>query len=208
MLLDEIMPEYDFTEIHSKSVKSSLEQAYEAIMKVSLTDISGIVNLLLSLRNLPEKLVGREVPDLKKNESLLDSMKATGSVILTEDAPHEFVFGMIVSGSTGRFWKKSTEDIPLKNAEEYFNFNNPDYVLFAANFLVKEGERPGFVLVSTESRTKVLSPPALKNFTPYWRIIRPFSGLIRRLFLRGVRRLAEQETAKSSTGQSLEHIVK
>jgi hypothetical protein len=73
---------------------------------------------------------------------------------------------------------------------------------------VQETNTPGMVVVYTESRTKGLSLRSVKDFTPYWYIIRPWSGLIRRLWLRGIKRIAEQETTKSGKTQRLERVTK
>jgi hypothetical protein len=62
---------------------------------------------------------------------------------------------------------------------------------------VEDAAEPGFVIIRTESRTRALSRQSCRIFTPYWRIIRPFSGLIRRLWLRGIQRRAEREQAKA-----------
>ena len=45
--------------------------------------------------------------------------------------------------------------------------------------------------LSTETRIKVGDPAARRKFARYWRVIRPFSGLIRILLLRAARRRAE-----------------
>src|SRR5881227_582698 len=45
--------------------------------------------------------------------------------------------------------------------------------------------------LSTETRVHVADPSARRKFARYWRVIRPFSGLTRILFLREVRRRAE-----------------
>ena len=45
--------------------------------------------------------------------------------------------------------------------------------------------------LSTETRVHVEDPAARRKFARYWRVIRPFSGMTRILFLREVRRRAE-----------------
>jgi hypothetical protein len=51
--------------------------------------------------------------------------------------------------------------------------------------------RIGFGGLSTETRVQVGDPVARRRFARYWRVIRPFSGLIRILVLRAARRRAE-----------------
>jgi hypothetical protein len=50
--------------------------------------------------------------------------------------------------------------------------------------------RVGAASLSTETRVHVADPVARRSFRRYWFVIRPFSGLIRILFLRAARRRA------------------
>ena len=52
---------------------------------------------------------------------------------------------------------------------------------------------PGRCLASTETRVHVADPAARRAFRRYWLVVRPFSGLIRILYLRAVRRRAERQ---------------
>jgi hypothetical protein len=45
--------------------------------------------------------------------------------------------------------------------------------------------------LTTETRVHVAAPPARRKFARYWRVIRPFSGLLRILLLRAAKRRAE-----------------
>jgi hypothetical protein len=74
-------------------------------------------------------------------------------------------------------------------------FTNPDYVRVIANFSITPAEKSGYVIVRTESRSKGLSKQAFDQFSLYWAFIRPWSGLIRRLWLRGIKTHAEQKSA-------------
>jgi len=195
MLLDNIIPEYDFTEVHTIRIKANPEIIFHSIKDVTPAEISGIMHLLLFLRSLPEKAVGRDSKTMDVGEPVLSGMLRNGFTKLGEDAPREFVFGLIVPGKIGRVWHKSSgPGISIADAGEFLTFNQPDYLRVAANFLVMdEGER-GFCTVRTESRTRALSAQSRRDFTPYWRIIRPFSGLIRRLWLRGIKNHAERRS--------------
>jgi hypothetical protein len=45
--------------------------------------------------------------------------------------------------------------------------------------------------LTTETRVRVSDPGSRKKFARYWRVVRPFSGLIRVLVLRAAKRRAE-----------------
>jgi hypothetical protein len=193
MLLDEILPQYDFTDVHAIKIKASQEVAYRAFTQITLSEISGIVRLLFFLRELPWKIARKEEASLTFDihKPMLSQMLTHNFTLITEQAPEEIVFGLIVSRKIGTFVDgyNGTEKLP-ENPEEFLAFHHPDYLSVVANFLITPAETPGFTIVRTESRTKAWSPQAKKDFTPYWRIIRPFSGLIRELWLRGIQRRA------------------
>jgi hypothetical protein len=198
MLLDELFPAYDFTEVHSIRVKSSPEAAFRAVIEVTPGEINGIMRLLFFLRALPERMVGRADWAMNSRQPMLSEMFKSGFTRLAEQEPREIVFGVIAPGSIGRVWQQSSgKEVKPLNAAEFFAFSNPDYLHVVANILVSDASEPGFVIIRTESRTRALSRKSCKNFTPYWRVIRPFSGLIRRLWLRGIKRRAEREQAKA-----------
>ncbi|MFC2013527.1 hypothetical protein ACFLU8_01385 [Chloroflexota bacterium] len=192
MLLDDFLPTYDFTEVHSIPIKASPEVVFRAIKELTLAEISSIVRLLFFIRSLPEKAVGRNGLAMNIREPLLSNMLKIGFLTLAEQPPHEFVFGIIVPGNIGRFWHKASSlDISLTDIHGFLAFNHPDYVCVVVNFLVEDADEAGFITVRTESRSRALSSKARKNFTPYWRIIRPFGGLIRRLWLQGIKNRSE-----------------
>jgi hypothetical protein len=187
MLLDKYLPKFDFTEVHTIKVKASPEVAYRAMQDTTMGEIHGFVKFLFNVRALPEKLAGRKEnplasPAFPGNKPLLAQMLDSTFVKIEEQAPREIVFGLIVPGSLGRVWKKSSGQIlKISNAAEFIAFNNPAFLRVIANFTVANAQEPGYLVVRTESRTKGLSAKARKSFRPYWFIIRPWSGLIRRL---------------------------
>lgn len=204
MLLDVLLPEYDFTEVHSILVKSSPETAYNAIMETTLQEISSFVRFLFFLRELPERAMGRKGWIMNKRQPLLSHMFEGGFARLAEQESREIVFGIIVPGSIGRVWQKSSGlQVNPASSVEFFAFNNPQYLQVVANMLVEDAAEPGFVTIRTESRTRALSSQSRKDFRLYWWIIRPFSGLIRRLWLRGIRKQAEISSQNNGSRKHL-----
>ena len=194
MLLDNYIPKWDFTEVHSIRIKGDPETVYDAIMETTPAEVSSIMRLLFFLRSLPEKAAGRAGMNMSGHEPLLSYILKNGFTKIAEKKPREIVFGLFVPGNTGRVWQKSSsKEVTAADAGEFFAFENPDYIRVVANLIIEDTDKPDFVTVRTESRSLALSRQALKNFTPYWRIIRPFSGLIRRLWLRGIKRHAERD---------------
>ena len=92
-------------------------------------------------------------------------------------------------GVTGRFWRPTGNLSP---------FHRPDFDLPVPagmargvwNFSVSERGN-GQTTLSTETRVICGDPASRRKFLAYWVIVRPFSGLIRLIMLRRVRKFAE-----------------
>jgi hypothetical protein len=101
----------------------------------------------------------------RREERVLDAIGRRGSVV--EDVPGE---GVAVSVK-GQFWR--------------FRGRGPEPAATAiVRFRVADG------LLSTETHVDV-PPASRRRFVRYWRIVRPFSGLIRTQVLQAAKRRAE-----------------
>ena len=79
----------------------------------------------------------------------------------------------IVVGAAGTPWRPGGGIRPFADA-------GPGTVRFAANFLI-DGDR-----LSTETRIEAVDDAARRAFLRYWRIVGPFSALIRRRWLKQI----------------------
>ena len=68
-------------------------------------------------------------------------------------------------------------------------FDRPGMAVAAWNFTVLPTDEGS--LVATETRVRCTDAAARRSFARYWRVVRPFSGLIRTEALRAIRRTAE-----------------
>jgi hypothetical protein len=114
----------------------------------------------------------------------LDTLLEGGFVILGEEPGRELVMGVV-----GKFWRPAS-GIERIEAEDFESFDRPGFAKGALNFAV--GERgESRTLLTTETRVLCTDASARRKFRLYWRAIGPFSGVIRHLMLREVRRDAE-----------------
>ncbi len=190
MLIDAWMPEYDFAERHRALVRAPAPLAYRALGE---TDLAGhpIVRLLLSLRSLPALLLRRETPLLVRRAPgglTLRDAPAFGFAILEEQAPREIVLGL-----TGRFWRLSG-DLRPSDPRDFRGPVPPGMARVAWNFALAPAPAGG-TLLSTETRIRCADPAARRAFGRYWLLIRPGSGLLRRVVLGRVKREAERRSA-------------
>lgn len=172
--LDDFLPVYEFSERHRLPVAAPRDRIDEAVRRVSLADIP-VARALWFVRRL-----GRPFGD--PTRPFVDRA-ALGAVVL-EDVPGEG----IVLGLTGQFWRLRGDRDTAKprTADEFVAYDRADTCKAVIDFRVEPA------LLSTETRVHVPDARARKKFARYWRVIRPFSGLIRILFLRAARRRAEQ----------------
>jgi hypothetical protein len=81
----------------------------------------------------------------------------------------------VVLGAAGTPWRPSGGLVPFAEAR-------PGMVRVAVDF-VADGER-----LSTETRIEAMDERARRAFMRYWRVVGPFSGVIRRRWLRQIAR--------------------
>jgi hypothetical protein len=171
--LDDFLPVYEFSERHRLAIAAPAERIDRAVRTVSLGDIPA-ARALWWLRRLGRPYGGAERP-------FVDG--ALENAVLLEDVPGEGV----VLGLTGQFWRvRGGDDNPRpRNRDEFLAYDRPDACKAVIDF------RVGPTLLTTETRVHVPDAAARRKFRRYWLVIRPFSGLIRILFLRAARRRAE-----------------
>ena len=171
--LDDFLPVYEFSERHRLAIAAPPERIDRALRTVSLSDIP-LARALWFVRRL-----GR--PSSDASRPFVDG-GLQGSVVL-DDVPGEG----IVLGLTGQFWRmRGDRDAARpRTADEFLAYARPDACKAVIDF------RIGPSLLSTETRVHVPDGAARRKFHRYWRVIRPFSGLIRILLLRATRRRAE-----------------
>lgn len=93
----------------------------------------------------------------------------------------------IVYGLAGRFWKLDYGLEPIADGAHFLALHTPGIAKLALNFAVENTSAHG-TLLSTETRISCVDAAARRAFAPYWYLIRPVSGLIRRRILGGIGR--------------------
>ena len=172
VLIDRFLPRYDVHERHKIRVAAPRDHAYHALMEVDFFR-STLVRILFGLRGLPrERAVG------------LSQLTDFGFVLLDEDPGTEVVYGLV-----GRFWQPRG-GLRRVSRDEFASFSEPGYAKAAWNFRIEAVGVSGSI-VSTETRVSSTDPASRRSFTRYWRLIGPFSALIRRRLLVMIRDRAE-----------------
>jgi hypothetical protein len=188
-LIDDVLPRFDVRERHRTVVHSTATAAYAAISTADLA-ASPLVRALLAVRALPAALISRRHGIGPRRTAPLAAVtirtfEAHGFRVIGERPPHELLIGL-----EGRFWRLRGDLCSIPPTGFATPEPAPGTVRAACNFTVSElGE--GRVALATETRVQCADEAARRRFLPYWYLIRPASGLIRRLMLREIRRTAE-----------------
>ena len=182
MLLDEWAPDPDASEVHAITIAAPEETVYRALWTTDFAD-TYVVKSLLALRSLPAALTGGRKPS--PNAITLKSVVDAGFGRLAEDPGREIVLGV-----SGRFWRPTGNLEPF-DLESFSRPVAPGMARAAWSFRVTPGP-DGRTILSTETRVTCGDGASRAKFLAYWTVIRPFSGLIRILMLKAIKRTAER----------------
>jgi hypothetical protein len=171
--LDEFLPDYEFSEHHSTTIAAPPAAALAAARDLDAQELR-MTRMLMSLRRLRRGLDG----------PVLEQMPRQGFVLLA-DRPDE-----VVLGALGQFWRFDS-GLRAVAAEEFVAFGEPGHAKAVID--VRAEPAPGGCVLSTETRIHCTDEAARRSFGRYWRVVHPGSALIRREWLRAIRRRAERE---------------
>jgi hypothetical protein len=171
MLIDQFLPRYDVNARYEIEVHASVESAYSAARSLDMR-ASRMIRWLYLLRGLPEYSL------------TMEGMLKMGFVLLADKPSQEIVFGLI-----GRFWTPSAH-IQSVTADTFVAFDRPRFAKAVGNIAFTP-QGVGSVRVTTETRIYCLDAASRRYFRLYWSLIGPFSGIIRREWLRLIKQRAE-----------------
>lgn len=168
--LDAVMPAYHFHEVHALRVHATPARILDAVRSVT----AGEIRLFRTLTWIRSPRLGRgreSILNAPEDQPILDVALRSGFVALGENPGREIVFGTAL-----RLGPRGSDP--------------PRLARTAMNFLVEEQEG-GWCRLATETRVFGTDDGARRGFAVYWRVIYPGSALIRRMWLRAIKRRAE-----------------
>jgi hypothetical protein len=166
MPVTDALPAYHHNERHSIHVRASPARALAAAREVRFADVP-LVRTLFRLRGLRAANAQRPI---------WDALRARGFQALGDDT--------IVL--VGRPWSLRGGARPV---DDFVAFDEPGYAKMALDLrALPEGDG---ARLETETRVFLTDRASRRRFAAYWLVIRPFSALIRRSWLRAAKRRAE-----------------
>lgn len=188
LLIDAFLPAYDVAASYAIGVAAPPERVWAAVRALEMRG-SPLVRGLFLLRSLPALLVHPRRTLARRGERrglglTLDDLLRGGFTLLGERPGEELLLGLV-----GRFWRADGGIVRVA-AGEWREWERPGYARAAWSFTLAPGADGG-VRLATETRVRCTDAASRRRFLRYWRLVGPFSGLIRRDMLRSVRRAAE-----------------
>lgn len=179
-LIDRYVPEPHFRERHARDVRASTADILDAVRSYRTQD-DPFFRVMIGLRELPARISHRlshRRPETKRPFGLED-------FTLLEENDAEIVYGL-----AGRFWRPDFGLLPLARGSTFIDLREPGTAKLALNFSIRAKER-GLCELSTETRIVCVDADARTKLTPYWYLVRPVSGMIRRRTLASIGRVSE-----------------
>jgi hypothetical protein len=169
-LLDRYLPVYQFAERHSILVRSSPGAILDAVQAYD-PSADRLSRRFTALRELPGRWLAK-----------LGFAGASKPFGLRDFIPLDRIGDReMAAGLVGRFWRLDYGLVPLPDAAAFAAFTGPGTPKLVIGFLAEpEDDRTRLI---TETRVYCPDRRSLVLFTPYWLVIRPFSGYMRRRFL-------------------------
>lgn len=176
-VLGNFVPRPMGAERHELHIPHSPESVWAALTTLSPAELP-MVRALMSVRSLPAKGFTAEAP------TMIGTMLSRGWFELATE-PHRHV----VLGSISQFWRLRPGDWRRKcPPEQFLDYDAPDFAKSASVFELIPTTTG--TLLRTETRVTAENPATQRKMLAYWRLIRPFSGLIRQVMLRAVAKKA------------------
>jgi hypothetical protein len=179
-LMDRFLPSYQFSERHQVTVRCRPGELLDIIQNFQPPkDRFGETAMLV--RQLPARLMHVLAPSRTPPPS---PVTRANFIPLARDGDREMVGGLV-----GKFWRPDFGLVGVKDASGFLLCNPPKTAKLVIGFAAEQtGE---LTVLATETRVYCPDRYALIMFFPYWLIIRPVSGVLRRRFLATIRRVAE-----------------
>lgn len=162
--VEQWMPGFDVGSRHERAVAAPPARTYAAVRRMDLA-ADPLVRALFFTRGLLR-------PRRPRRGFTLEAFVAAGFTLLDEIPDREIILGL-----TGRFWRP-TGDLKRLAPDAFAAFDEPGWAQAVWSFEVAPAGAGS--LLATETRVRTTDQAARRAFRRYWRVVGPFSGIVRR----------------------------
>lgn len=184
--LDDVMPEYHFSETHSTLVHARPEQVMQAVRDSTFGDMKSL-GTLLKIRGAVLRSPFNDSGDFQKRR-VVDAFSEAG--YMAGGSEHEIVMCGV--------WNARLNRRPdVHTLQELTAYGEQGAVKMGYDFNVEDAGE-GWSILSTETRVVATDNATRRGMGRYWRLIVPGSGLLRRQWLDGIKQRAESQHHRES----------
>lgn len=176
-LIEHFLPRHQFSERHACAIAASPARILDVVAAYR-PETDPFFRAMIGLRELPMRLFGK--PDHQRASFGIDDF-----TLLGRDETS------IVYGLAGQFWMSDYGLVPVADGAAFRAIDADDVAKLVLAFTVNR-DREELTRLVTETRVYCPNYATRLKFTPYWLLIRPVSGLLRRRILSSVRKTSEQ----------------
>ncbi|HEX6261735.1 MAG TPA: hypothetical protein VF097_02680 [Actinomycetota bacterium] len=185
MLIDRFLPRYDFALAHAVVLPASSEECWAAARRVDFLR-HPVFRVLLAGRALPLRVAEVVTRAQRASGTAAEALHAfrlfdmprLGFVLLGEEPGVEVVYGQV-----SRPWQAAASEGPPIDPAGFTEFRTPGFakIVFSLSVISRGG---GSSILVVETRVALTDDDSSRRFRRYWRVIRPFSDVLRRIVLR------------------------
>ena len=180
-LIDQVFPEFQFSETHQTEISAAPPIVYRALREVTADEIE-LYRTLTWLRCLG-RCPGDNILNPPAGTPIVETAMRSGFRLIAETPDVELVLVTFVAAPPGASSREWTRDA-------FVSLKTPGFAKAAMNFRL-EPHGTGRTILHTDTRVLATDSRTLRVFAAYWRTILPGSDLIRRAWLRAIKRRAE-----------------
>lgn len=166
-LSDTYLPDHHFAERHSITIHANAAVIQDAIAHLDPAD-DALIGLLIRLREMPGLVFGRTVSQAPFGIDAFTLLART---------ENEIAYGLV-----GRFWTADFGLETIPDGAAFEAFHRAGTAKLVMNFET-EVLADGRTRLTTRTRIYCPDRASRLKLLPYWMLIRPISGLIRRKIL-------------------------
>lgn len=176
MLLDEAMPNWHKREVHRIATDASPEALFRAFDELTWGEVA-VFKALMTVRGLGRRQMSGDarVNTWFFSSGFVELARTDDEILVVSAEPATPRRGGIRTPTT---------------IDEYTALAAPGCIKIAFNFTGGDG------YLTTETRVMGTDLRAQRVFAAYWLLIRPFSGIIRRVWLRAIRKRAHRSPVR------------
>jgi hypothetical protein len=195
-LIDSFLPRPDLDVVHTRLLSVPPEAAHRAVLEMDFYRVP-LIRLLIQMRGLPQRWAaaraGAGAPaGLEERRSFrIPDLASAGWLVLAQRPDEELVLGQVA-----RPWAPAgTTAASVAGPDEFAAFDERGFARIALSIRVDPYGSEA-CLVTVETRVVCTDDASRRRFRRYWRLVGPFSALIRRGALRYLaRELATERSA-------------